>query len=76
MNQPCILTLTRCNLPPSSILLPPSSFLQWGLRDTAVVSKLAALHGLAMVDGSPVAMPANNFMLVFRKQVDDYEEKG
>ena len=37
---------------------------------------MAALHGLTMVDKSPVAMPANNFMLVFRKTVDDGEGKG
>jgi len=39
---------------------------QWGLRDMEEVAAAAAPHGLAWE--STVAMPANNFSLVFRKK--------
>lgn len=40
----------------------------WGVRDMETVVALGASVGL--VAGEPVAMPANNFSLVFRKQAD------
>jgi SAM-dependent methyltransferase len=40
---------------------------QWGVRDVAEVSDLAARHGLVFVER--VAMPANNLSLVFRFRV-------
>ncbi|MGF6770118.1 SAM-dependent methyltransferase [Paraburkholderia sp. GAS199] len=39
---------------------------EWGVRDMEAVVALGAAAGLAC--GEPVAMPANNFSLVFRKQ--------
>jgi SAM-dependent methyltransferase len=40
---------------------------EWGVRDVAEVSDLAARHGLVFVER--VAMPANNLSLVFRFRV-------
>jgi len=37
----------------------------WGIRDMADVARVAGLHGMILED--IVAMPANNFSLVFRK---------
>ncbi len=39
---------------------------RWGLRDLAVVTALAASHGLALE--KVVEMPANNLSVVFRRQ--------
>jgi SAM-dependent methyltransferase len=40
---------------------------EWGVRDVAEVSDLAARHGLVFVER--VAMPANNLSLVFRFRI-------
>lgn len=38
---------------------------EWGVRDTSMVSEIAALHGLEFFD--LLTMPANNRLLVFQK---------
>ncbi len=38
---------------------------QWGIRDMADVARAAGLHGMSLEDS--VAMPANNYSMVFRK---------
>jgi hypothetical protein len=38
---------------------------EWGIRDLEKVAEVASGHGLSLEDA--VAMPANNFMVVFRK---------
>ena len=40
----------------------------WGVRDATVLASLAASHGLAME--AREEMPANNFILVFRKRTE------
>lgn len=37
---------------------------EWGLRDIDTIAEVARAHGFAMDE--PIAMPANNFTLVFR----------
>ena len=39
---------------------------QWGVRDSTALVGLAAQHGLILVERVP--MPANNFVLCFRKE--------
>lgn len=39
---------------------------RWGVRDLGEVAEVAARHGLTLVER--VAMPANNFTIVWRKQ--------
>ena len=44
-----------------------SSNPDWGVRDLEAVTKAAASHGLVLQD--VIAMPANNFCVVFRPGV-------